>query len=81
MRCEVLLFAELAESAGHDRLTIQLSDDATGADALNALAADHPAIDRMRETLAIAVNEQYASATTRLADGDTIALIPPVSGG
>jgi molybdopterin converting factor subunit 1 len=81
MRCEVLLFAQLAEAVGRDRLTIELADDATGADALNTLAAEHPAIDRMRETLAIAVNEHYGNATTPLADGDTIALIPPVSGG
>ena len=76
-----LLFAQLAEAVGHERLTIDLPQGATAADALDALAADHPAIGRMRETLAVAVNERYGSATTPLAGGDTVALIPPVSGG
>lgn len=35
----------------------------------------------MREALAFAVNEQYRDSGTRLSDGDTLALIPPVSGG
>ena len=30
---------------------------------------------------AVAVNRQYASQTTPLAEGDEVAIIPPVSGG
>jgi molybdopterin synthase catalytic subunit len=81
MRCEVLLFANVAEAVGHDRLTVDLPDDATVADALDALSNDHAAIVGMRPTLAVAVNERYCNGATALADGDTIALIPPVSGG
>ena len=81
MRCEVLLFAQLAEAVGHDRLTVDLPDDATVTDALVALSNDHAAIVDMRPTLAVAVNERYVKGSTALADGDTIALIPPVSGG
>ena len=81
MQCEVLLFAQLAEAVGHDRLTVDLPDGATVADALDALSNDHAAIVDMRPTLAVAVNERYCNGATALADGDTIALIPPVSGG
>jgi molybdopterin converting factor small subunit len=51
------------------------------ADALDALSNDHAAIVSLRPTLAVAVNERYCSGATALAEGDTIALIPPVSGG
>jgi molybdopterin converting factor subunit 1 len=81
MRCEVLLFAQLAEAVGKDHLTIDLPDGAAAGDAIEVLAKGHAEIARMREALAIAVNERYGDAATRLGDGDTIALIPPVSGG
>ena len=81
MRCEVLLFAQLAEDIGEDRLTVDLPEGATAGDALAALADAHAPIGRMRENLALAVNERYCSGDQLLSDGDTIALIPPVSGG
>jgi molybdopterin synthase catalytic subunit len=81
MRCEILLFANAAEAVGHDRLTVDLPDDATVADALDALSKDHAAIVSMRPTLAVSLNERYVNGATALVDGDTIALIPPVSGG
>ncbi len=81
MRCQVLLFAGLAEAIGQDQLTIELPEGASVRDALAQLAAAHHDVREMQGTLAVAVNERYASAETSLADGDTLALIPPVSGG
>jgi molybdopterin converting factor subunit 1 len=81
MRCEVLLFAQLAEAVGRDRLTVELPEGATAADAVEAVARDHAAVKPLRATLAVAINERYCPADQALADGDTVALIPPVSGG
>ena len=81
MRCEILLFAQLADVIGTDRLAISLPEGATVADALAKVANDHEAIASVRSTLAVAVNERYCSPSSPLSDGDTIALIPPVSGG
>ena len=81
MHCQVLLFAQLAETIGTDRLTIELPEGATVADALAVLSKAHEAIARTGSTIAVAVNEQYCPAARVLSDGDTIALIPPVSGG
>ncbi len=81
MRCVVLLFAQLAEAVGTGRLEIELGDGATVADALDALAGDHPAVGEMRETLAVALNERYCRTDAPVHDGDVLALIPPVSGG
>ena len=81
MRCDVLLFANLAETVGADRVTIELSNGATVGDAIQQLCEEHEAVASMHDTLAVAVNERYCPRSAALADGDTIALIPPVSGG
>jgi molybdopterin converting factor subunit 1 len=81
MQCTVLVFAQLAEKVGTDRLTLDLADGSTVGAALDALAADHAPIADLRAVLAVAVNERYCNKATTLNDGDTIALIPPVSGG
>lgn len=81
MRCNVLLFAQLAESVGTDRITLDLPDGSTVADALEHLSKEHPPIAALRHVLAAAINERYCNAATAMNDGDTLALIPPVSGG
>ena len=81
MKCNVLLFAQLRETIGRDQLTIELDGVATVADALERLMRDHEIVRDMRGRIAVAVNEMYQPQTTQLHDGDTIALIPPVSGG
>lgn len=81
MKCDVLLFAQLRELIGCDRLAIDLPDGATVGDALRALAKEHDAIAQMRDRIAVAVDERYQSTSARLQHGCTIALIPPVSGG
>ncbi len=81
MQCSVLLFAQLAETVGANRLELDLQDGSTVSDALDTLSGSHPGIADLRPILAVAVNERYCTQSTALTDGDTIALIPPVSGG
>ena len=81
MKCAVLLFSQLAEAIGSDRVTIELNDGATIEDALQELASQYEIIASMRDSLAVAVDDRYCPLTTTLNDGDTLALIPPVSGG
>jgi molybdopterin synthase catalytic subunit/molybdopterin converting factor small subunit len=69
----VRLFAGLRERAGWSEREI---DAATLADVWPALGlGDEP------DGLLYAVNKSYAPRETALADGDEVALIPPVSGG
>ncbi len=83
MVLQVRLFAVLRERAGSERLEIELSDGATVADALAALAAQSPPLAEALEAMPVvmAVNRAYVDETTRLGAGDELALIPPVSGG
>ena len=81
MRCEVLLFAQLAEALETRQLAIELPDGATVGDALDHLSRAHDAIAALRAKLAIAVDEAYQPFSAPLSDGCRVALIPPVSGG
>jgi molybdopterin synthase catalytic subunit/molybdopterin converting factor small subunit len=73
VRVTVRLFAGLRERAGWSQKEI---DADTVADVWEALE-----LGNEPDGLLYAVNKEYASKETPLADGDTVALIPPVSGG
>ena len=81
MKCTVLIFAQLAEDLDARQLTIDLPDDSTVDDALDLLTDQHEAIESIRDSIAVAVDESYAGMQTTLTADCTIALIPPVSGG
>ena len=76
MRVTARLFAGLREQAGTGRRELELPETATIADVWPSLGlGDEP------EGLLYAVNREYADRGHALADGDEVALIPPVSGG
>lgn len=74
----VLLFAQLKDELGRETLSIegngmsvaQLKEKMKMEFQLGGL-----------ETVMTAVNEEFADDETILSDGDTVAFIPPVSGG
>ncbi|HMM48120.1 MAG TPA: MoaD/ThiS family protein [Miltoncostaeaceae bacterium] len=77
VRIEVLLFAALAERVGRRRVPLALPADARVSDVWSALAVPGPAPAALRH----AVNAAWVDADHALRDGDTVALITPVSGG
>jgi len=81
MKVQVLLFADLAESAGSRTMALELSPGATVTDALETLVERVPAVASRLPVLAVAVGDRYVQRTMELHDGDELALIPPVSGG
>lgn len=81
IRVRVRLFAVQRELAGTRALTVELADGATVGDAWAAVAALHPLLAPGRPYLRFARNAAYARPDTVLADGDEVAMIPPVSGG
>lgn len=81
MKIRVLLFAVLAQKAGVREMTLDLPEGASVGDALHRITEAHPAIADHRKGLSVAVNMSYVGQGQTLADGDELALIPPVSGG
>jgi MoaD family protein len=80
-RVRVRLFAMQREIAGTRDVELGLGDDATVEDAWNALVTLYPRLGPGRTSVRFARNGAYTAAETTLADGDEVAMIPPVSGG
>lgn len=83
MEITVRLFAGLREAAGSDRLTETFeATEVTVADLRARLDDRYEQLRPHLPRVAIAVNEEYVlDPAEPLKDGDTVALIPPISGG
>jgi molybdopterin converting factor subunit 1 len=77
---KVLLFGAAADRAG-TRETQVPAGEITVEELWSLLAERHPGLSPMRDTLAFAVNGEYARGDTRVSPGDEVAVLPPVSGG
>lgn len=79
MTVKVLLFAAARRWAGASELSLELPvgarADAVYGDPRLASLVPH------RRSLRLAVNEEFSADDRALADGDTVAVLPPVSGG
>jgi MoaE-MoaD fusion protein len=81
VRVRVRLFAIQRELAGTREVALDLPDGGSVEDAWTALVARYPTLAPGRAFVRFARNADYAEPDTRLADGDELAVIPPVSGG
>jgi molybdopterin synthase catalytic subunit len=81
VRVEVLYFAVLRERLKSDGEALELTPGATVGQARAALAERHPTIAPLLPQVRSAVNRQLVGDQHPLADGDELALIPPVAGG
>ncbi len=80
MRLTVLFFGVLRERFGAEERLEQFPGK-TVSDLQRYYRVIAPELGDLWNSVAIAVNRQYASATMSLADDDEVALLPPVSGG
>jgi molybdopterin converting factor subunit 1 len=80
MKVRVRLFASAREAAGVGHLLLELPNGQAVQDAIAAITTLHPQVGDIRQ-MVIAKNREYAGLEEPLADGDELALIPPVSGG
>ncbi len=88
IKIRVLLFASAREAAGDtSEIIVELSEqEATTKELRQKLSELYPRLAAMvqdEENLTLALNEEYVTSfqVVRLKEGDTIALIPPISGG
>jgi MoaE-MoaD fusion protein len=81
MRVRVLFFGMLKELSGKSSEELELPEGAAVQAVLDLYSANVPQMSQVRASLAVSVNQEYATSTTELKDGDEIGLLPPVSGG
>ena len=81
MRVRVLLFGVLKDIFQRSEESLDLSSGATVSDLLSHYRELAPEKAKFFHSLALAINQQYASPGDRLREGDEVALLPPVSGG
>ncbi len=83
MRVTLLTFGMLRDHFAEQNkpLELDLPDGATVEDLLDLCEVLAPEQSIPWSSIAVAVNREYAPATRPLAEGDEVALLPPVSGG
>ncbi len=82
MRLTILYFAAVRDLTGRGEETLDLpSDVRTVADLVRWLPSHRAELDGRMASVRIARNEAFAPDDEALADGDVVALIPPVAGG
>jgi len=81
MEVHVLFFGMLKDFAGRASEHLSLPENATVEDLLRHYREGDSRLKQALSSIAISVNQEYASPTTKLANGDEVALLPPVSGG
>lgn len=82
MNVTVLYFAAVRDLVGRDEEALELPAGVTTIGAFAAyLPTVHASLDGRLGSVRFARNEEFAQAADGIAQGDVIALIPPVAGG
>jgi len=82
MRVRVLYFAGVRDVVGRAEESLDLPGEiATVGDFEQLVARTHAGLAERMASIRIARNERFAEPGERLAEGDVLALIPPVAGG
>jgi molybdopterin converting factor subunit 1 len=80
MQIQLLFFGITEDIIGQKSMHLELKNNPSVAEVKNMLFTDFPRLKQYK-SFSVAVNMEYAEDTTILNPGDTLALIPPVSGG
>ena len=81
VRVKVLFFGRLRELIGLSEETPELPEGATLAQVFDKYAERSPKLAGFRGSMVVSRNQEFAAWDTRVAAGDEIAFLPPVSGG
>ena len=81
MKVKVLYFSSLKDRIKKSHEVIDIKEKTTVGEFIKILKERYPELEKNFDNVMIAVNEEYASSDQVLKEGDTLAIIPPVSGG
>jgi molybdopterin converting factor small subunit len=77
----VLFFSRIRELTSLSEETVEISDGATLEDLFQHYVRLYPKLGGFRASLVASRNQEFSAWGTRIAAGDEIAFLPPVSGG
>jgi len=80
-RVQVLFFGRVRELAGISQESTEVANGATLADLFERYSIRFPELAAFRPSLVASRNQEFVPWNTPLVEGDTIAFLPPVSGG
>ena len=81
MQVRVLFFGMLRDLLGRSSDTVTLPEGAPLSQLLDRFTEEKPDLSKILPSLALSVNQEYATRDLQLHDRDEVALLPPVSGG
>jgi molybdopterin converting factor subunit 1 len=81
MHLTVRFFTTLKERVGASKLDIHAPESVSVKNLLAALVREQTALEPARESIIIAVNQEFPDPDQVLTPDDEIVFIPPVSGG
>jgi molybdopterin converting factor subunit 1 len=81
MQIRILFFASYRDLVGTSELRLPIPAGTTVAHLVELLRGRGEGFERLPPTPAVAVNAEYATEETLLAESDVVAFIPPVAGG
>lgn len=80
MKVDILLFGITKDLVGSSKIVLDIPSGTTIAEFKTLLQTSYPELSGM-ESVAVALNSEYAMPGDLIQQHDEIALIPPVSGG
>lgn len=80
-KVRVLFFARYAELVGREEAALSIPLPATVNDVVCRVRAELPRGHELPERPLTAVNQRHVRLEAPIADGDEVALLPPVAGG
>jgi molybdopterin converting factor subunit 1 len=82
IKVKVLFFGAAADIAAAREVEMDFEPETIAKTAFENIIKNYPGLGNgFKNSLLIAVNQEYANGDEILRDGDEIAFIPPVSGG
>jgi molybdopterin converting factor subunit 1 len=81
LRVKVLFFGRVRELAGISEESTEVANGTTLADLFERYTIRFTELAAFRPSLVASRNQEFVPWNTPVADGDTIAFLPPVSGG